>query len=392
MDGAEWRASWRNGYLAGDLAIGGVTRWEYGTLSGLNLKMDEVRARPVRGTRKARAHLPKQMALTFDDGPNGNTTQEVLSTLAASGARATFFLLADCIGHEQALVKQEVAAGHEIGNHSWGHVLMTRLGVEAALANVQRAEGIISAASGKRCRWMRPPYGATTAAQRKALLDAGYSIALWSVDTEDWKKPGADVIYRRIMAGAEPGAIVLCHDGGGDRAQTLAALARAVPDLTAQGYQLVTLSELEESAPSDDTGVVLVSGKGEWLAHAPREPVRVSVRGKELEGLAPILAAHGRVLLPAGKVLDALGAQWEWDREAQAIAIDSGRVRLRLDSPRVTWGDRELRLDVPPILYHGVPLVSAEVLARAAGVPLRVELNPLTYDFAPAEGRTEGAQ
>ncbi len=389
---AEWARDWKPSYFPSAAGLAGLTRWEIGTLSGLRVAVDRVSATPLRGTREARAFLPKRMALTFDDGPNGDTTRRFLSVLARNGAHATFFLLADCIGHDQELVRRQVAAGQEVGNHSWGHPLLTRKGVAEALANISRAETIISAAAGKRCRWFRPPYGATTSAQRKAILEAGYNIALWSVDTEDWRKPGADTIYRRIMNGAEPGAIVLCHDGGGDRSQTLAAISRAMPDLIAEGYELVTLSELAETMPGDDGGVMLRTARDEWVAHAPREPISVSVSGQALPNLSPILVVKGKVLLPVGRVLDALGVKWEWNQAAQTIDVTSpqARVRLRLDSPRVLWNDRELRLDVPPVLYHGFPLISAEVLARAAGAQLRETPNPRMFAYSLGDVTTEG--
>lgn len=391
--GAEWAHDWRPVYVASAAGIAGLTRWDIGKLSGLRVVTDRVQATPLGGSREARASLPKRMALTFDDGPNGETTMRYLSVLAQNGAHATFFLLGDCIGHEEDIVRQEVAGGNEIGNHSWGHPLLTRRSVAEVLANIDRAEAIISATAGKRCRWFRPPYGATTSAQRKAILDAGYHIALWSVDTEDWRKPGAETIYQRIMSGAEPGAIVLCHDGGGDRSQTLAAISRAVPDLIAQGYELVTLSELIEAIPSDDGGVILLSGREEWRAHLPREPIHVIVAGQELTGLSPILVLKGKALLPVGKVLEALGVKWTWDREAQAIDVISPgtQLRLRLDSTRVLWGNRELQLNVPPVLYHGIPLVSAEVLTRAAGAELQETQNPRTFTYSFA-GATTGAK
>jgi peptidoglycan/xylan/chitin deacetylase (PgdA/CDA1 family) len=389
--------AWGVTYLPAGLGIAGVTRSEIGTVSGLRLVADDVRATPIPGSREARAFLPKRMALTFDDGPNGETTKRLLAILAQNRAHATFFLLGDCIGHEEEIVRQELAAGHEIGNHSWGHPLMTRMTAPEVIANLQRAETIIGAASGKHCRWFRPPYGELNSAERKAILEAGYSIALWSADTEDWRKPGADKIYERIMAGAEPGAVVLCHDGGGSREQTLDAVSRAVPDLIAAGYELVTLSELSQSLPGEDAGIILLSGKQEWRARLPKEPIRVLVRGQELTGLSPILVLKGKALLPAAKVLDALGVTWQWDRQAQALDITSAqaRVRLRLDSPRVLWNNQELTLDVPPVLYHDIPLVSAEVLARAAGVQLEESAEPKTYTFtvaAPTEGKTGGAK
>lgn len=385
-DEDEWAHSWQPAYVASNISVAGVARREVGSLSGLPAVVERAVAFPIAAGTTAALPAPKRLALTFDDGPNGEMTREILSILRAHDARATFFLLGDCVARGREVIEQQVAEGHEIGNHSWGHPQMNRMSVSGALANIERAEAAISAAAGIRCRWFRPPYGATTTGLRRAILEAGYNIALWSVDTEDWQKPGANTIYRRIMSGAEPGAIILMHDGG-ERHQTIAACRQAVPELIRQGYELVTLSELAVSMPGGEAGVMLLTDEGAWRAHVPREPIRVIVGGRELPDVEPVLAMAGRILLPAPAILDALGADWEWSAEAQTVTVFSlrGRFRLRMDSERVLWDDREVRLEVPPILYHDVPLVPAQALARTAGARLDTSYDPMTLRFSFAE-------
>jgi peptidoglycan/xylan/chitin deacetylase (PgdA/CDA1 family) len=380
--GEEWRNSWKPEYLSGKTSVAGIERTERGALSGGPYLHDRSSAEPI-AAGSAAPYRAKRLALTFDDGPNGDTTREILSILNAHGARATFFLLGDCVAGGQDIVREELAGGHEIGNHSWGHPQMSRLGPQGALANLARAERLIQEAGAPRCRWVRPPYGATNTAVRKAILQAGYNIALWSCDTNDWQRPGADTIYRRIIAGAKPGANILCHDGGGSREQTIAAVRRAVPELIAMGYELVTLSEMTAQVAADDAGMVLTNGSGTWEAHVPEEPVQVTVNGRDLSDAGPILVANGSVLVPAPAILQELGATWDWDTEGQTVTVTSlrGTFRFRLNSPLVAWDGREVRVDVPPMLYHDTPLIPAQALARAAGVRLEEQPSPRALAF-----------
>jgi len=379
----EWRDSWKPEYLSSKVSVAGIERTERGAVSGAIHLYERSTAEPIQAASDATLQPARCLALTFDDGPNGATTREILSILEEHGARATFFLLGDCVPGHPDIVREEVAAGHEIGSHGWGHKQMTRLGPQGALDNIARAERLIGSAGAPRCRWVRPPYGATNAGVRKAILEAGYNIALWSCDTNDWQLPGADTIYRRIMAGAEPGANILVHDGGGRREQTIAAVRRAVPDLIAQGYQLVTLSEMVAQTAGDDAGMVLRTEAGTWYAHLPGERIGVSANGIALGELTPMLVVDGKVLLPAPAVLTALGVDWNWDAEGQIVTVPSprGAFRFRLNSPLVSWDDREVMLDVPPMLYHDTPLVPAWALARAAGAMLTEHSSPRAFHF-----------
>lgn len=379
----EWRNPWKPQYFSGLASVAGIERVEVGALSGKVYLFEKSAAEPLEPPSTSEGYQPKRLALTFDDGPNGDTTRAIMVILNEYGAHGTFFLLGDCVGEHPDVVREAVEAGHEIGNHSWGHKLMTRLGPEAAVANIARAEKAINDAGAPRCRWFRPPYGATNAAVRRAILEAGYNIALWSCDTNDWQRPGAETIYRRIIAGAKPGASILLHDGGGNREQTIEAVRRAVPDLIAMGYELVTLSEMTSRGASSDGGMVLTSECGTWIARIPTDPIYVMVNGREITDPGPILMAGGTVLLPVPSILDALGANWEWDSAGQVVNITSvyGQFRFRLNSCLVRWNDREVSLNTPPVLYHGTPLLPAWALARAANARLDERRLPHTFHF-----------
>jgi hypothetical protein len=149
------------------------------------------------------------------------------------------------------------------------------------------------------------------------------------------------------------------------------------------GYELVTLSEMTAQTSGDDAGMTLATDAGTWTAHLPEEPIRVSVNGSELGSPGPILVVDGSVLLPAPAILQGLGADWSWDTEGQVVTVSSlrGTFRFRLNSPLVSWDDREVRMDVPPVLYHDTPLVPAQALARAAGARLDEQVSPRAFHF-----------
>lgn len=170
--------------------------------------------------------------LTFDDGPDPTWTPQVLSVLAKHNAHATFFVLGRAAGAHPGLVADERAAGHSVGNHTTTHPDLTKLSVADITSQWQRTANVIG---GTPCA--RPPYGAVNATVRRVTTGLGYRVQLWDIDTRDWSRPGADVITQRIVDGARPGAVVLLHDGGNDRSQTVAALDAALTRLDAAGWR-----------------------------------------------------------------------------------------------------------------------------------------------------------
>jgi peptidoglycan/xylan/chitin deacetylase (PgdA/CDA1 family) len=169
----------------------------------------------------------KVLYLTFDDGPQREWTPQVLSVLTRHHAQATFFVLGREAAAHPELIATARSLGHTIGNHTWDHPRLTRLSPE-------RIRQEISTGVPSRC--FRPPYRDTNPAVAAVAASFRQRQVLWDVDTSDWEKPGAAKIERAIVRGARPGAIVLLHDGGGNRSQTVAALDRALTTLTRQGY------------------------------------------------------------------------------------------------------------------------------------------------------------
>lgn len=193
----------------------------------------------------------KVVALTFDDGPWG-TTSELLDVLKENDAKATFFTIGEQIAEQPNTMKQMAEAGHQICTHSWDHaaagdgrgVDMTRQTPEEQIEEVQKGQQAITDATGKEAsKVFRSPGGNYHDEIIWNLQPYVTAEIGWNVDTEDWRRPGVDAIVQRIES-AKSGDIVLMHDGGGKRTQTIEALKIALPYLREQGFKFVTIDEL----------------------------------------------------------------------------------------------------------------------------------------------------
>lgn len=184
----------------------------------------------------------KMLALTFDDGP-GVYTNRVLDVLKQYRSHATFFVIGRQVAGYADVERRTIAEGNEIGNHSWSHLDLTTLsyaGMEQQIGDTQRA--IQTATGGFIPTRMRPPYGAINGAVNNFLRRYGLAETLWNVDTRDWLDRDAQVVYDRIMNSATDNRIILLHD---IHPTSVAAVERAIPALVGQGYQLVTVSQLQ---------------------------------------------------------------------------------------------------------------------------------------------------
>lgn len=192
----------------------------------------------------------RTVALTFDDGPDPRWTPQILDVLAREDVPATFFVVGSRAVDDPALVRRVLADGHEIGEHTWSHADLSA--VPAWRANLELSLGQLglAGATGTSTSLLRPPYSSTPQALDEDELgavrraaDAGYVVVLSDRDTEDWRRPGVD----RIVADGGPtgtaGQVVLLHDGGGDRSQTVAALPGLIERYRAAGYQFTTVSQ-----------------------------------------------------------------------------------------------------------------------------------------------------
>lgn len=184
-----------------------------------------------------------EVALTFDDGP-GPYTLDLVHTLNALHVQATFFAIGSQERYFSAGTVAELQAGDVVGDHTETHPMM------AALSRHQQHEELfeqmlrIQLLDGPTPRLFRPPYGSFDATTFKQLRRLHLLMVLWSVDTADYTEPGAHAIAQRALAGARPGAIILMHDGGGNRSETIAALPEIVAGLSRKGLHPVTIPRL----------------------------------------------------------------------------------------------------------------------------------------------------
>jgi peptidoglycan/xylan/chitin deacetylase (PgdA/CDA1 family) len=212
----------------------------------------------VRGTPRR-----KLVALTFDDGP-GPSTQDILGWLTAHRVPATFFLIGQNAKTQPALVRAELAAGDVVGDHTESHTPLAGLSAVRQQLQIEGGAQAIKKITHEPVTLFRPPEGSFDATTLELLRRDGLLMVLWTVDTKDYSMPGTDKIVYTALSGARAGTIVLMHDGGGDRSQTLAALPRIVHHLRLKGYKLVTIPELliGDPVPADQPTPSLGSGLG----------------------------------------------------------------------------------------------------------------------------------
>lgn len=197
------------------------------------------------GSRNAQPKKGKYMALTFDDGPSKYTPQ-VLDILKEKGVKATFYNLGQNAENFPEYAKRVVDEGHEMASHTNVHKELPKLSRDDLRADITTAFDRIEAASGVRTQMMRAPYGAFDQNCWLRAADIISCNVLWNIDTEDWKRPGAAALIDTVVGNAFNGAIVLMHDGGGDRSQNVEALPGIIDGLRDAGYKLVTVGELME--------------------------------------------------------------------------------------------------------------------------------------------------
>ncbi|MEP6905655.1 MAG: glycosyltransferase, partial [Gemmatimonadales bacterium] len=192
-----------------------------------------------------------EVALTFDDGPDSRWTPAILDTLASRNAPATFFLIGTHVERHIPLTRRILAEGHEFGNHTFTHPNLALASPFVTRLELDANERLLEAIFNRRSAFFRPPYFGdaepTTADELVPVgiaADLGYVTAGLHVDSDDWKELGADRIVATVLARRPLGNVVLLHDGGGDRSQTVAALGRVIDSLRARGDTLVLLSQL----------------------------------------------------------------------------------------------------------------------------------------------------
>jgi len=191
------------------------------------------------------------VALTFDDGPSTYTPQ-ILAILRQYHVPATFFVVGIHVREFPQYVHDEVAQGSIVGNHTYTHADLQDLSSPYVTAELTETQGAVRAAAHYTPHWFRPPYGDVDSRIVGLAASVGLRTVTWSVDPADWSVPGVATIEDRVLYYTQPGSIVLMHDGGGDRSETVAALPYIIQTLKSRGYRFANLDQLFRLAPMPD--------------------------------------------------------------------------------------------------------------------------------------------
>lgn len=200
----------------------------------------------------------REVALTFDDGP-GPYTPQVLSVLERLHVKATFFVVGKMLRYFSASAVREIEDGDAIGDHTESHPMLAQLSPHDQREELFEQIARVELLGGHRPVLFRPPYGSFDTTTLRLLRSLHLLMVLWSVDTSDYQQPGVAAIVQRALEGAHPGAIILMHDGGGTRTETIEALPAIVDGLRERGYRLVTVPQLMADNPPP-SGQPLPSG------------------------------------------------------------------------------------------------------------------------------------
>ena len=319
----------------------------------------------VTGSRAQNYSLPaRTIALTFDDGPDPRWTPAILAVLRRYHVSATFFVVGAHAAAYPSLVRAELAGGSEVGSHTYTHTNLAaaagwREGFELALT-----QNALAGAAGVHTRLLRMPYSsapdalsaADWRAARQAGLD-GYTVVLTNLDTRDWARPGVNRIVAASMPSAGKGAVIMFHDGGGNRAQTVAALSVIIPRLQSRGYRFTTITTALGQPPADVpamstqkfVGIVLVVTQqvadhtvailAIFLVMASvLTVIRLAVlvvcarihRRRDLSRRARLLGPHGRYLPDVSVVIPAYNEAAGIAATIRSMAESSYRGRLEI--------------------------------------------------------------
>ncbi len=187
-----------------------------------------------------------QVAITFDDGPFPPYTDRVLDVLAREQVRATFFCVGLNVGGYPETVERIAEEGHELGNHTWSHPFLPELSRQEFQEQIERTGERIAEAAGADGppRLFRPPYGSRNSEVARWFGELSARTILWDVEPFDWAMPGAKLIAQRVLDDVRPGSVILLHDGGGDRTQTVDALEPIIQGVRWRGLEFVPVGEL----------------------------------------------------------------------------------------------------------------------------------------------------
>ncbi len=325
-----------------------------------------------------------QVAVSFDDGPDPQWTPKILDILKGANVKAAFFLVGANAERYPKLVRRIVDEGHEIGNHTYYHPNLALCWPEHIRLELNATQLLLETITGRATTLFRPPYAADTSPAQLSELtplqiaeDLNYLVVLESIDPQDWAKPGADIILRRVKQQRRDGSIILLHDAGGDRSQTVEALPRILEWLHIRGDTVVPLSTLLGTtrdavmpplAGNGQPYARVVSSTGFHIYHAIEEflwafmivatalvVVRTLIvvwlayrfrrrpRADFAEPVSVVIAAYNEGKVIANTLRALLATDYKGDVEA--IVVDDGsRDETAAEVKRITAVDPRVRL------------------------------------------------
>ncbi len=235
----------------------------------------------------------KYVALTFDDGPHPSYTPKILDILKKYNAKATFFVLGSRVKSHPSIVARTVAEGSEVGVHTWNHPSLVKCSYPTVRKEMEDTINAIKAASNYTPRTMRPPYGAINANLVNFFAqEYQMSTIMWSIDTNDWRKPGVQAVINEAVNKARPGSIILIHDIHGSSYQAVEGI---VSGLINRGFKLVTVSQLmamQAAAPAAPAAPVdSEETQGAGMSQISPEPEPAPAATDASSSLIPALPA-----------------------------------------------------------------------------------------------------
>lgn len=297
----------------------------------------------------------KFVALTFDDGWCATTTELVRQILKKYGVKATIFPAADWAKDNSELMARLASDGHDFGNHTVTHPDLTRLGSIRLHYEISSAHHILQSIVGSRYKaWFRPPYGAYNAAILQAAWELGLRVALWSVDSWDWRDIPSSEVVDRVLRGVRPGSVVLMHLAGRN---TVAALPAIITGLRDAGYEFVTLSGLARIDQREPTGPLHSHG------------IQVILDGQEMQLRPEALLLGGKAYIPCRAFLECLGFRTGWDEKSQVARFSRGEQQLavQVGCTVASLNGIKLQLVDQPVILGGALYAPVRSLAEALG-------------------------
>ncbi|MCI1694888.1 polysaccharide deacetylase family protein [Aneurinibacillus aneurinilyticus] len=198
----------------------------------------------------------KYVALTFDDGPHPVYTRKILKMLNKYQAKGTFFVTGERAHRFSSVIREMSKQGHEIGNHTFSHPSMRKITSSKLQEEIQKADDVLHSLTGEYPVCFRPPGGVLNEAVVDAAKKKHHIIVIWSrhQDTRDWSNPGVEKIVKQVVRHVQPGQIILMHDSGVNRVQTVKAVEKILALLSQQGYKFVTVSDLIHQGIKENEG------------------------------------------------------------------------------------------------------------------------------------------